>query len=146
MENPTVPEDSDLPLSLLFHRTSTDTFFMGSALAEYRAMHGMSDRKLAETLGCTMGTLPRLALCRRPDDQAVRFREDVRRVATFVPCNAERLIELLREVAAVTALRQENGNASRRGVLMAARDRRRDATSADRTRRKKKASRQERRE
>ncbi len=105
-------------------RASTDAFFLGRALAEYQASHGIDDRRLAKMLQCTIQALGRLALCRRPDDQAARFREEVQRIATFASCNAERLVQLLREVAAVASLREEGSEASSQGLLMAARDRR----------------------
>lgn len=104
-------------------RASADAFFLGSALAEYRAMHGIDDRRLAEMLQCTVEALARLALCRRPDDQVAKFREEVQCIATFASCSVERLVQLLREVAAVASLRKEGSDASSQGLLMAARDR-----------------------
>lgn len=115
---------SDLGLGWFARRASADAFFLGRALAEYQAMHGIDDQKLAEMLRCTVETLARLALCRRPDDQAVKFREEVQRIAAFASCNAERLAQLLREVAAVASLRKEGSDASSQDLLMAARDRR----------------------
>jgi len=118
-------ESGDRGLGWLARRASTDAFFLGNAFAEYQAMHGIDDRTLAKMLGCTIQAVARLALCRRPDDQAAKFREEVQRIATFASCNAERLVQLLREVAAVGSLREEGREASSQGLLMAARDRRR---------------------
>lgn len=117
-------ESGDPGLWWFARRASTDAFFLGRALAEHQAMHGIDDRKLAKMLQCTVQALARLALCRRPDDQAAKFREEVQRIATFASCNAERLVQLLREVAAVASLREEGSEASSQGLLMAARDRR----------------------
>ena len=114
-------------------RASTDAFFLGRALAEYQAMHGIDDQKLAEMLQCTIETLARLALCRCPDDQGARFREDVRRIAAFTSCNAAGLAQLLREVAAVASLRKEGSEASSQDLLMAARDRRSSGKPLERT-------------
>lgn len=135
-------ESGDPGLWWFARRASTDAFFLGRALAEYQAVHGIDDRKLAEMLQCSLEALARLALCRRPDDQAATFREEVQRIATFTSCNAERLVELLREVAAVASLREEGSDASSQGLLMAARDRRSsgerpESTAADKKRSKR---------
>ena len=54
-----------------------------------------------------------------------RFQQDVLQIAKFAPCNADRLIKLIREVAAFTALKGEAQEKSS-GLLMAARDRKSD--------------------
>lgn len=108
----------------LVRRASDDAFFLGRVLAEYRALHGIDDQKLGEILQCTDEGLARLALCRRPHDRVPRFQGDVQRIAAFAPCNAERLVQLLREVAALASLREEGGAEASAGLLMAARDRR----------------------
>ena len=136
-------ESADLGLRWFARRASTDAFFLGRALAEYQAMHGIDDRKLAEILKCTIEALARLALCRRPDDQAAKFREEVQRIATFASCNAKRLVQLLREVAAVVSLREEGSEASLQGLLMAARDRRSSGKPPEKTPPDKKRSRRE---
>ena len=112
-------------------------------MAEYQAMHGIDVRKLAEMLQCTIEALARLALCRCPDDQWARFREEVQRIAAFTSCNAERLGQLLREVAAVASLREEGSEASSKGFLMAARDRRSGGKPPERTPPEKKRSKRE---
>lgn len=109
----------------MVHRASDDVFFLGRVLSEYRALHGIDDKKLGQRLQCTHKALARLALCRRPDDREARFQEDVKRIAAFAPCNADRLVQLLREVAALGSLRKQKGKAPLAGLLMAARDRRR---------------------
>lgn len=117
-------ESGDPGLWWLGRRASSDAFFMGSALAEYQAIHSIDDRRLANILRCSTQALARLALCRRPDDQATRFREEVQRIATFASCNADRLAQLLREVAVVASFREGPGECASQGLLMAARDRR----------------------
>ena len=115
-------ESGDPGLRWFARRASTDAFFLGKAFAEYQAMHGIDDRKLAKMLQCNIAAVARLALCRRPDDQAAKFRQEVQRIATFTSCNAERLVQLLREVAAVASLRDEGSETSSRGLLVAACD------------------------
>jgi chromosome condensin MukBEF MukE localization factor len=138
----TAMASGDPGLRWFARRASADAFFLGSALAEYQAMHGIDDRKLAETLRCTIEALARLGVCRRPDDQAAKFREEVQRIATFVSCNAERLVRLLREVAAVASLREGGSEASSQGLLMAARDRRSSGEPPERTADKKRSKRE----
>lgn len=116
-------ESGNPGLRCFARRASTDAFFLGRALAEFQVLHRIDDPKLAELLQCTIEALNRLALCRRPNDQTPEFREEVQRIAMFATCNAERLVQLLREVAAVASLREERNEASSQGLLMAARDR-----------------------
>lgn len=123
-------------------RASADPFFLGRALAEYQAMHGIRERKLAELLKCSVDALARLALCRHPDDQEARFREDVKRISEFTSCSAAQLAQLLREVAAVASLRGEEKTSYSQGVLLVARDRRKRGN----LQRKKRADKGERNE
>jgi hypothetical protein len=113
----------DSNLQWLVQRASSDAFFLGSALAEYQAAHGIAARKLAKILQCTPKGVARLALCRWPRDHEARFREDLEHIAKFAGCDAERLVQVLREVDAIASLRGE-GNEGSQGLLMAARDRR----------------------
>lgn len=139
-------ESGDPGLRWLARRATTDAFFLGKALAEYKAMHGIDDRELAKMLRCTIEAVVRLTLCRRPDDQAAKFREEVQRIATFATCDAERLVQLLREVAAISSLREEGSKASSQVLLMAARDRRSSGKSPEKTPADKKRSKGESRE
>ena len=123
MENTAMAERANSDLSWLSRQVSTDVFFLGSAFAEYQAMHSINDERLAGMLACTGEAFIRLSLCRRPDDRDASFREDVRHIAKFASCNVDRLLQVLREVASVSSLREERNNASLRGILMAARDR-----------------------
>lgn len=105
----------------LLSRASADPFFLGSALALYKSTRGIEDDELAEWLECSPEALARVILCRLPT-QEERLARDVQTIADFAGCNADRLIATIREVAALGALRKE-GEASREGFLMAARDR-----------------------
>ena len=104
------------------NRARKDTFFLGWALSVYQETHSIDDHQLAQWLECDLNALDRLALCRLPDDKSGKFQHDVKQIAKFGPCNADRLVQLLREVVSISSLRGEVlEDAS--GLLMAARDR-----------------------
>ncbi len=106
-----------------------DDFFLGKTLAEYQSSNALADDDLAKNLRCTPEALDLLALCRCPDDGLDSFRDDVRKIAAFVGCDATVLVLVLREVAATRALR---GASEDRGLLMAARDRYEDPSGKGR--------------
>jgi hypothetical protein len=106
----------------LVERTRQDAFFVGRALAVYQKLHDMDDPQLAQRLKCSLSDLTRLALCRLPDDKKVGFQHDVRKIAAFAACDPDRLVQLLREVAAWDALQGDNQEVAD-GFLLAARDR-----------------------
>lgn len=120
----------------LLQRARRDPFFLGQALETYQATHGLSDDELAALLECGTKSLARLALCRRPDDERPSFREDVGKIAAFAECNPQRLVLLLRELAAMRALTEAKVEG---GLLMAARDRRGAMPAASRDRAKRRA-------
>ena len=99
-----------------------DRFFLGWALSLFQETHSVNGHQLAQRLECDQNALDRLALCRLPDDKGGKFQNDVKQIAKFGPCNADRLVQLLREVVSISSLRGEViEDAS--GLLMAARDR-----------------------
>jgi hypothetical protein len=98
-------------------------FFMGHALAQYETLHKIESDRLAEWLGCTSEAFAHLALCRKPNDTEDRFRNDVRRIAEYIDCEADKLVRLLRDVASISAFKEEIPP-EEGGFLMAARDRR----------------------
>lgn len=112
-------------LRRLVARAREDYFFLGHTLSEYQKLNGMDDDRLAVFLKCRRETLNRLALCRKPDVDSREFAHDLRRIANFAACDADRLVQLLRYVAALQSLPVENTQTAR-GFLMAARDRRED--------------------
>jgi hypothetical protein len=99
-----------------------DTFFLGWALSVYQEIHSIDDHQLARWLECDVKTLDRLALCRLPGDKSPKFQNDIKKIAKFGRCNADRLVQLLREVVSILSLRGEVIEDAR-GLLMAARDR-----------------------
>ncbi len=106
----------------MVERSHQDPFFLGWALKKYETIHSWDRQHLSEWLECSPAALSRLSLCRLPQDIKERFQRDVQQVAIFAPCNVNRLIKLLREVASLSSL-QEGSKETTAGLLMAARDR-----------------------
>jgi hypothetical protein len=101
-------------------------FFLASALEAYRSFNSLDDAALAAHLGCSLGDLPRLALCRRPGLDPTMFRKEVEHIASYGSVQAERLAQLIREVESLEALQsaeRSGATTSGQGLLMAARDR-----------------------
>jgi hypothetical protein len=111
-------------------KTNTDRFFVGWSLAQYRAFHGLEEQSLAQFLECDLEHISRLSMCRQPNDQEEQFQEQVRHIAEFSACNADRLVQLMREVATFSAL-QEGVEAGQGAMLMAARDRKEEDETPD---------------
>lgn len=109
-------------LQKFVEKANTDRFFVGWSLAQYRTFHGLDEQDLAQFLECDIEHINRLSLCRQPDDQGDQFQEEVRRIAGFGACSPDRLVGLMREVAAFSAL-QEDTQERQGAMLMAARDR-----------------------
>jgi hypothetical protein len=107
-------------------RAREDGFFLGRTLSEYQEANSLDDGGLAAVLRCSPEGLSRLLLCRCPDDRAPAFAQQVQAIATFAACNADVLMQLLRQVLATRALRTERPGG---GLLLAARDRHDDQQS-----------------
>jgi hypothetical protein len=124
-------------LAALIRRTRLDAFFVSRTLARYQSIRNIGDSELRRFLNCSSDGLERLALCRFPDDREAQFRDHVRQIASYVPCDASRLLELFREVAALDSLQGgDHGEAT--GLLLAARDRRKQPGEGDGRRRPRK--------
>jgi hypothetical protein len=102
-----------------------DTFFLGWALSAYQEIHSIDNHQLAQWLECNLKALDRLALCRLPDDKSSNFQDDIKKIAQFGRCNADRLVQLFREVVSILSLKGDVIEDTR-GLLMAARDRKSD--------------------
>lgn len=100
-------------------------FFLASALSAFQEFSQMDDGGLARYLGCPIGSLTLLRLCRRPDVAAPQFQHDVRWIGERFDIDAIALVRLLREVASVEAMRASGDDQRSAGFLMAARDKRR---------------------
>lgn len=104
-------------------RARKDPFFVGWTLAAYEKLHALEKRQVAEQLQCAPEALDRIALCRQPRGAEPAFQAQVRRIAAYGPCNADRLVQIVREVAALVALQEATAD-SGGNILLAARDRR----------------------
>lgn len=86
-------------------RAASEPAFFAHVLREYCAMSGLDLRSLATKLGCNIHDLTRLALCRKPDFDAPKWHEDLEKIAHFVHVDSQLLLQLLREVDTLTAMR-----------------------------------------
>jgi hypothetical protein len=107
----------------LVDRSRRDPLFVGWALGQYGQVHGLTEDQVLTWLECRGDRRDQLALCRLPDPDESAFPASIRRIADFVGCKADRLVQLFRQVAALVALREGDAGAAGRGLLMAARDR-----------------------
>ena len=107
----------------LVDRCKRDPLFVGWALGQYATSHELADNQVLSWLECRPDRQDQLALCRVPDPEEGAFAGTVRRLAAFVGCNADRLVQLLREVGALASLREGNTGGAGDDLLMAARDR-----------------------
>lgn len=112
--------NSDEIMQILVDKTRKDPFFIGWALEKYERKQGINSEELSEWLQCSSKDVNRLALCRLPHDEDNRYQKEIEQIAEFVPCNPDRLIQLLRTVSAFTAL-QEQKKDEDNGFLLAAR-------------------------
>ena|SRR6185503_17090931 len=90
----------------MVNRARQNAFFLGRTLSEYGQANGLDDAALAAKLGCTRQGLSRLALCRCPDDRDPSFAKDIHAIASFAQCSANALIDVVRQVRALHALRE----------------------------------------
>ena len=86
-------------------RAASEPAFFAHVLREYCAMFGLDLRSLATKLGCNIHDMTRLALCRKPDFDAQQWHEDLEKIAHFVHVDSQLLLQLLREVDTLTAMR-----------------------------------------
>src|SRR6266487_2175980 len=81
----------------LVDRSRRDPLFVGWALGQYATGHGLADDQVRDWLECPSDRWNQLTLCRMPGPEEETFPNTVRRIAQFVGCNADRLVQLLRE-------------------------------------------------
>ncbi|MGI8551652.1 MAG: hypothetical protein ACR2PL_12835 [Dehalococcoidia bacterium] len=110
-------------------RAAGSGFFLSSALVAYQDEHELDDVALSDWLGLTVDQLPRLRLCRRPDQHSAKFGAEVRQIAAFTGAQPLRLATLLREVDAGAALGRTGESST---VFLAARDADDDKGTEDR--------------
>lgn len=111
-------------------RAEQQPFFLASVLAAYKDANRLDDVAMAALLGCQPADLTRLALCRRPDTEQVRFLADIDHLAQRFQLRGDQLAIIIRQVDTLAAINQQlqisNVGA---GMLRAARDHEEPATT-----------------
>jgi hypothetical protein len=107
-------------LAALAERAKGEPFFLASVLEAYARSEHLDDAGLAAALGCPVGELVMVRLCRAPRSDPAGFREDVQRVALRFGLDAGRLAEAVKRGRVVSQLRAAPPEAG--GFLQAARD------------------------
>lgn len=102
----------------IFTRARKDPFFVAHALDGYQQSRDWTDAELCDWLDIDAKALWRLGLCRHPSDEHPDFLQSVQNISDYAGCSQERLLQVLRESAAIETLRQTDNVG-----LMAARDR-----------------------
>lgn len=113
-------------IAALAHRVEDDELFLASALADYARTENLDDQGLAERLGCPVKTLASLRLCLRPDSDPAVFRREIDRIASRFEADAAVIAEAIRRSDALRVMRSKAGSVEQGGLLMAARDRRKE--------------------
>jgi hypothetical protein len=108
------------PLEPLARRAEDEPFFLASVLAAFARSEGLNDPGLAAHLGCRVGDLVMVRLCRAPSSEPGDFREDVEAIAERFGLDAGRLAEAVKRGRVVARLQQARPDG---GSLLAARDR-----------------------
>ncbi len=114
------PPDSALLIRLAATRAAGRPFYLAAMLERYRRDTDQDEEQLAAMLGCSREALPKLALCRAPDADAVGFRQEIELIAAFAGVRASALAQIIRHVGALEALREPLPDTD---GLLAARDR-----------------------
>lgn len=102
-------------------RLSADVGYMAVAMAQYQKAEQIDDEALAQQLGTTAEMLTRLAMCKRPDPNSVRFSDEVRQIATFTGSDASVLARLLRQTHALATFAEMPKPAAHADVARASR-------------------------
>ena len=105
----------------LFHLAADaegDAFFLAGLLAAFARSEEMDDDALAAHLGCPVGELSRLKLCRAPHAEPDRLRQEVGRLAEHFGVREAALREAVLRGRVILRLREDGES-----MLMAARDR-----------------------
>jgi hypothetical protein len=112
------------PLERFARRMQADAFYLAVPLARYAMSHRLNDEDLAAELGCEVGVLTHLRLCRSPDPMPPYFWNDIERVAGHFHLDAEKLAEVVRfgQALSLPAPPREVVADQQPGYLMAARD------------------------
>lgn len=123
------PTDAGLTAELarrLARRLEANPEFLAAAFRRYRDVQRVDDAGLAHLLGADPDDLPRIALCRRPRQDAADpglFRRDVEAIAEDFTLDQMRLAEVVRFVDVVDAIAVASPGAVDAGFLAAAKER-----------------------
>ena len=105
-------------------RFSQEPWSLGSLFSSYQQLEQKAREALLEDLGCSLETLQRMSLCRRPPPD--RFAEQVRLIAERFQVDEARLMAVLRRAEVLekfASTRPLPGSKQATPTLMAARDR-----------------------
>jgi hypothetical protein len=110
-------------LERLAERVGSDPFFLAAAISAYQRGSQVDDQSLATKLGCPLGVLARLRLCRMPASVAPGFWRDIQMIADHFSINPDELADVVRlgqSIVQLQAAHDSKGEPA--GFLMAARD------------------------
>ncbi|HXG11753.1 MAG TPA: hypothetical protein VNK04_18505 [Gemmataceae bacterium] len=93
------------PLERLAARVASEPFFLAAVLAAYAQSEGLDDAGLAAVLGCPVGELVMVRLCRAPRDEPSAFWEDVTCIAERFGMEPQRLAEVVKRGRVILRLR-----------------------------------------
>jgi hypothetical protein len=110
------------PLTRLAAAAESEPFYLASLLAAFARSEGLDDNGLAARLGCAIGELPVLKLCRAPRRDPAGRCEDIARLAEHFHLDAFALTEAVKRAWVMQAM-SDAGD----GLLMAARDREKES-------------------
>jgi hypothetical protein len=109
------------PLESLAAQAEHESFFLAALLAGYARSEGVDDVGLSAALGCALGDLAMIRLCRAPRTDPEEFWEDITCIAQRFGMGPERLAMVVKRGRVV--LQMQAGTPTDVGFLMAARDR-----------------------
>ena len=118
-------------LERLARRVADDPFFLASALAAYAFSERLDEPALAARLGCPLGELARLRLCRMPRPQPPLFGQDLDQIAARFALVPDVLAEVVRRGQSLLHMANpgaKRGEVASGSLLLAARDHRGQAT------------------
>lgn len=109
------------PLETMALWAEEEPFFLASALAAYARSEGLDAPGVAAALGCPVGDLAMLRLCRTPRTEPTEFWEDVTCIATRFGIDPQLLAGVVKRGQVVRRVLEPGPGTAR--PLMAARDR-----------------------
>lgn len=106
-------------------RGSERAWTLGSVLNIFCSTEGATREQVASLLGCSLDSVAWLSLCRKPRPD--HFADDVARIAGRFQIEGSNLAQLIRRVDAIAALREPRDLGNVDPILLAARDRNKEA-------------------